>query len=120
MYRGNKMDEYQVDGTVRKKECDKDAPISHLTLVEPAEAWKSEKIIGMIEEEEEDKKAKFWSYHYKNGEIDDKAKIEVEVVDDPDGKYLRTRKDETEKNNLLELPIYYYEKDRKKYIRCKK
>ena len=31
----------------------------------------------------------------------------MEVVDDPDGKYLRTRKDDTEDNNLLELPIWH-------------
>jgi len=113
------MNEYQVGGTVRKEKCDKNAPISHLTLVKPPQAWESEKIISMIEEKEEDKKGKFWSYHYKNGEIDDKTKIEVEVVDDPDGKYLRTIKDETEKNNLLELPIYYYNKDKKKFTKCK-
>ena len=100
------MEEYQVDGTVRKEKCDKYAPISHLTLVKPSVAWKSEKIIGMIERKE----AKFWSYHYKNRKIDDKTKIEVEIVDDTDGKYLRTRKDESEKNNLLELPMFYIKK----------
>jgi hypothetical protein len=108
------MDEYQVDGTVRKEKCDKNLPITHLTLVKLGKVWESEKIIGMIERKE----AKFWSYHYKNGEIDDKTKIEVEVVSDPDGKYLRTRKDETEKNNLLELPIYY-KKESGKYRSCR-
>ena len=108
------MEKYQVDGTVRKKECDKDSPISHLTLVKPAEAWKSEKIIKLIE----DKEATFWSYHYKNGEIDEETEIIVEVVDGKDGKYLRTRKDETEDNNLLELPIYH-KNEEGKFIPCK-
>jgi len=112
------MKKYQVDGTVRKKECDKDSPISHLTLVDPSEAWDSNKIIKLIEEKDQNKKATFWSYHYKNGKIDDKTEIEVEVVDDPDGKYLRTRKDETEDNNLLELPIYHKKKEGKGYTPC--
>lgn len=99
------MTGYEVDGTAREKECDKDSPISHLAIVTPSVVWTSEKIIRMIENKE--KKHNFWSYHYKNGKIDEKTKIEVEVVDDPDGKYLRTRKDETEDNNLLELPIWH-------------
>lgn len=99
------MVEYEVDGTGRKKECDKDSPIIHLAIVNPPEVWTSKKIIGMIEDK--DKEYNFWSYHYKNGKIDEKTKIEVEVVNDPEGKYLRTRKDETEDNNLLELPIWH-------------
>lgn len=99
------MTDYEVDGTGREKECDKGSPISHLAIVEPAKVWTSEKIIEMIEDKKE--KHKFWSYHYKNGKIDEKTEIEVEVADDPDGKYLRTRKDETEDNNLLELPIWH-------------
>lgn len=110
------MEKYQVDGTVRKKECDKDSAISHLTLVDPGEAWSSEKIIKMIEDKK--KEITFWSYHYKDGKIDDNTEIEVEVVDDPDGIYLRTRKDKTEKNNLLELPIYHKKKEGKGYTLC--
>ena len=100
------MVEYEVDGTGREKECNKDSSITHLAIVKPAKVWTSEKIIKMIEDEKE--KHKFWSYHYKNGKIDEKTKIVVEVIDDKKkGKYLRTRKDETEDNNLLELPIWH-------------
>lgn len=109
------MESYQVDGTVRKGACDKSEPITHLTLEEPPKAWTSEKIIKMIENGE----AEFWSYHYKNGEIDERTKIKVEVVEGPEGKYLRTRKDETESNNLLELPMYYKDEASGKYKKCK-
>lgn len=99
------MTNYEVDGTGREKECDEDSSITHLAIVQPSVIWTSEKIIEMIENKKE--KNSFWSYHYKNGIIDKTTKIKVEVVDAPDGKYLRTRKDETEDNNLLELPTWY-------------
>ena len=51
---------------------------------------------------------KFWSYVYKNGEIIERTRIEVEVIHDKDkGDYLRTQKDPTEENNLLELPMWH-------------
>lgn len=108
------MESYQVNGTVRKEACDENAPITHLRLVAPSEVWSSEKIIKMIENGE----AEFWSYHYKNGEIDEQTKIKVEVVEAPEGKYLRTRKDETEENNLLELPIYSKDITSGEYKKC--
>lgn len=109
------MESYQVNGTVRKVVCDKSAPITHLRLVAPSEAWPSETIIKMIENGE----AEFWSYHYKNGEIDERTEIKVEVVEDKvKGKYLRTRKDETEENNLLELPIYSKDITSGEYKKC--
>ena len=59
---------------------------------------------------------KFWSYVYKNGEIIERTRIEVEVIHDKvKGDYLRTQKDPTEENNLLELPIWYLNK---KWNRC--
>lgn len=109
------MESYQVDGTVRKEACDKSAPITHLTLVEPPKAWSLEKIIKKIENGE----TEFWSYHYKNGDIDEQTKIKVEVVEAPEGKYLRTRRDELESNNLLELPMYYKDRTSDKYKKCK-
>jgi len=102
-----KMLEYQVNGTVRKEKCNKDSPISHLIIFSivstPNQAFLKPVVIKMIE----DKEASFWSFHYKNGLIDDKTKIDVVVYDGPSGKYLCTRLDETELNNLLELPIYH-------------
>lgn len=98
--------EYEVDGTGREKECDKDSPISHLAIVKPSEVWTSKKIIEMIEDEKEEHN--FWSYVYKNGKKINDKKIKVEVIDDKvKGKYLRTQADETEDNNLLELPIWH-------------
>lgn len=106
------MTEYEVDGTVREKECDKNSPISKLTTAKPDEkVYPVSTVIKKIKNGDT-----FWSYHYQNGKIDDKTKIKVEIVDDPDGKYLRTRKDKTEKNNLLELPIYH--KNGEKYNPC--
>jgi len=58
----------------------------------------------------------FWSYVYKNGKIIEHTRIEVEVIHDKDkGVYLRTQKDPTEENNLLELPIWYLNE---KWNRC--
>ncbi len=110
------MTEYRVRGTGRENGCS-GGDITHLT-VETSDGWKtwkSSKIIEMIEKENGDE---FWSFHYQNGEIDDRTRIIVEVVDDPDGKYLRTRRDETEKNNLLELPIFHYDTNEKMWVKC--
>lgn len=110
------MTEYRVYGTGREKGCS-GGKITHLTVETKngGKTWKSEKIIEMIERENGDE---FWSYHYLNGEIDDRTKIIVDVVDDPDGKYLRTRRDETEDNNLLELPIYHFDKNKGMWVPC--
>ncbi len=110
------MTEYRVHGTGRENDC-RGGNITHLTVELPDgwKTWRSEKIIEMIEREDGDD---FWSYHYLNGEIDHRTRILVEVVDDPDGKYLRTRRDETEDNNLLELPIYHYDSNRNMWVRC--
>ena len=110
--------DYKVYGTGRENDCS-GGDITHLTVetADGGKTWKKEKIIEMIEREDGDE---FWSYHYDNREIDDRTRIIVEVVDDPDGKYLRTKRDETEENNLLELPIYHYDSDSSKnmWVRC--
>ena len=67
----------------------------------------------------ENKEAIFWPHHYKDSRIDDKTKIIVDVVNDLDGKYLRTRRDKIEKNNLLELPIYHKDEYEGRYVKCK-
>ena len=67
---------------------------------------------------------------YKNGLIDKHTKIEIKVIyDKGKGKFLRTQTDSNEnknlvdvptyfKNNLLELPIYYYDNEKDKWYRC--
>lgn len=110
------MTEFKVYGTGRENDCN-GGNITHLT-VETSDGWKTwklEKIIKMIENDNGDE---FWSFHYQNGEVNDRTRIIVEVVDDPDGKYLKTKRDETEDNNLLELPIFHYDGNRNIWVRC--
>ena len=110
------MVEYEVFGSGRKKGCS-GGDITHLAVKEKNEMWTKDKIIDMIENQED----KFWSYVYKNGKKDKDTKIEVKVIDDKiKGKYLRTQADPTEENNLLELPIYTYNNETKKWEPCSK
>ena len=110
------MTKYEIDGTVRKEKCDKNAPISHLTTTPPDNnVYSVSKVIKMIEEEGH----KFWSYVYENGTIIENTEIEVEPVHDKQkDDYVRTHRDGVEENNLLELPIYY-KKESGKYGKCK-
>ncbi len=110
-----KIAEYEVDGTLREKECDKNAPISHLTTIPPDnKVYRVSRVIEKIEKQ----KDKFWSYVYENGKIIEKTKIAVEPIHDKQkGDYVRTHRDGVEENNLLELPIYY--KENKYYKKCK-
>lgn len=110
------MTEYRVLGTGREN----GGIVGNITrlTVETSYGWKTwslEKIIRMIKKDDGDE---FWSFHYHNGEINDRTRIIVEVVDVPDGRYLRTRRDDTEDNNLLELPIFYYDSNKKIWICC--
>jgi hypothetical protein len=108
------MTEYEVFGSGREEGCS-GGDITHLAVKEEEKMWTKDKIIDMIENQED----KFWSYVYKNGKIDKDTKIEVKVIDDEvKGKYLRTQADTTEENNLLELPIYSFNNDTKKWEPC--
>ena len=101
------MTEFEVDGTVREKSCDKNSPISNLTTGPPDnKVYRVSRVIEMIEKE----KHKFWSFVYENGKIIERTKIEEEPIHDKQkGDYVRTCRDKVEENNLLELPIYYAE-----------
>lgn len=109
------MVEYEVFGSGREEGCS-GGDITHLAAKKEKNVMMSqETIINKIENEEE----KFWSYVYKNGKKDKDTKIEVEVIDDKKkGKYLRTQADPTKENNLIELPIYNYNNDTKKWKPC--
>ena len=108
------MVEYEVFGNGREEGCS-GGDITHLAVKEKNAMWNKQKIIDMIENQED----KFWSYVYKNGGKDKDTKIEVEVIDDEEkGKYLRTKADPTEENNLLELPTYTYNNETKKWESC--
>jgi hypothetical protein len=108
------MTDYEVFGNGREKGCS-GGDITHLAIKEKNEMWPKEMIVDSIE----NKGDKFWSYVYKNGTKDKDTKIEVEVIDDDvKGKYLRTQTDPTEENNLLELPIFAYNNETKKWEAC--
>ncbi len=108
------MVEYEVVGSGREKGCS-GGDITHLAVKEKSEMWTKEIIIDSIENQGD----KFWSYVYKNGGKDKDTKIEVEVIDDEaKGKYLRTKADPTEENNLLELPMYNHNNNTKKWEPC--
>lgn len=95
--------EYEVFGSGREKGCS-GGDITHLAIKEKNEMWTKESIIKSIENGGNN----FWSFVYKSGKKVKESKIKVEVVDDKvKGKYLRTQADPTEKNNLLELPIWH-------------
>ena len=110
------MVSYQVDGTVREKQCDKDERITHLTTLKPEKTvYKVSSVIKKIEKEEHE----FWSYVYENGNIIEETEIKVKPIHDKQkDDYVRTNRDDVEENNLLELPIYY-EKPNGKYGPCK-
>lgn len=108
------MTEYEVFGSGREEGCS-GGDITHLAIKEENKMWTKNKIIDMIENQGD----KIWSYVYKNGKKDKDTKIEVEVIDDKvKGKYLRTQADPTEENNLLELPIYNYNKSTQEWEAC--
>lgn len=111
------MTEYRVFGTGREKGCE-GGDITHLSVETPdgSKTWPDSKIIEMIEKDNGDT---FWSYVYKNGKIINHTRVEVEDIDDKvKGRYLRTQADTTEENNLLELPIYHYDKEKKMWVPC--
>ena len=108
------MVEYEVFGSGREKGC-RGGDITHLAIREKSEMWDKQKIIEMIEKQGDN----FWSYVYKDGEKYMDTKIQVKVVDDEvKGKYLRTCVDPTEENNLLKLPLYFYNNETKKWECC--
>lgn len=109
------MTKYQVDGTVRDKECDKKSPISKLTTKKPDnKVYPVSNVIEKIENGDT-----FWSYVYENGDIIEETEIVVVPIhDEKKGDYVRTHRDGVEENNLLELPMYRRSDDNK-YIPCK-
>ena len=108
------MVKYEVFGSGREQGCS-GGDITHLAIKERNVMKTKEDIIDMIENQG----YIFWSYVYKNGKKDKDTKIKVEVIDNKlKGKYLRTQADPTEKNNLLELPIYFYNNSIKKWEPC--
>jgi hypothetical protein len=121
------MVEYQVFGSGRTNGCD-GGKITHLGIMEKKQMWRISKIIDMIEKQGD----KFWTYEYKNGFIYKHTKLEIKVIFDKiRGKFFRTQVESTEegtfidsssdlffKNNLLELPIYYYNDKNNKWYHC--
>jgi len=108
------MAEYEVFGSGREKGCS-GGDITWLAIKEKSQMWTKESIIRMIETQGD----KFWSYVYNDGKKVKDTRIEVKVIDDAvKGKYLRTQADPTEENNLLELPIYFYNNDEKEWQSC--
>ena len=120
------MTEFQVFGSGRTNGC-KGGKITHLGIMEYKEMWRISKIIDIIEKQGDT----FWTYVYKNGLIEKHIKIDIKVAFDKEmGKFLRTQIDSNVvkniegfspyfNNNLLELPIYYYNEENGKWHRCK-
>lgn len=100
------MVNYEIFGSGREQGCG-GGDITHLIIKEKNVMLKKEDIIDM----DENKGYRFWSNVYKNGKKVKDTKLKVEVIyNEVKGKYLRTQSDSTEKNNLLELLIYFYNK----------
>lgn len=120
------MTEFQVFGSGRINGCN-GGKITHLGIIEYKEMWRISKIIDMIEKQGD----AFWTYVYKNGLIEKHIKIEITLIfEKKRGKFLRTQTDANEdenlvdgstyfNNNLLDLPIYYYNEENSKWYRCK-
>jgi len=107
------MVDYEVYASRREHGCE-GGDITGLSIIELSKMLSSTKIIEMIEHGD-----RFWSNVYRNGNIIRHTRIEIEIIDDKvKGRYLRTRADITEENNLLELPIYSYNSDTKQYESC--
>lgn len=83
-----------ADRPVRKTKKDSDGDI--LALCNEGSVWSPRKKADAINDIE----SKIHTYHvpWKSG------RTEIRVVNGPNGKYLRTDRDNTERNNLDELP----------------
>ncbi len=83
-----------ISRQVTKTKKDNDGDI--LALCKDGEAWSPKTKVNAISDIENG------DYNYYV--IVDGEKVDIHVVNDPDGKYLRTDPDETKRNNLDELP----------------
>ena len=99
------MTDYEVYASSRENGCN-GGDITGLAISEAHQMWTKQQIIEMIRKEHHN----FWSFVYRNGRRISETRVMVEPIDDTvKGPYLRTIADNTGANNLLELPIMYFD-----------
>lgn len=109
------MPDYEVYASSRENGCE-GGDITGLAISGIWQWWQKQRIIEMINNRGE--RNRFWSYVYQNGRRIRDTQIEVQVVNSVNGPYLRTSADQTETNNLLELPIIHYDEVTRTWVFC--